>query len=229
MKYVFIVSILFIAVISCTPPVVFENAYPTDASDLEEIPFQYQGAFICESDSSLIIIDKTDIIIRKEEFFRLSLKNVEEKEGCLISGNNMYLEGREECIPLVFENDSIVKGTVIDNDTLFRMEKGSVARNYKGNIVLSQEIENGQWAVNLLSLQDNGDVVYRAITDKTKIGNVRNITAAQELPTTKRNQPKYKVKPTMRQFDEMMNDDDVFITCDYLTRVNLEQNFMFLN
>ncbi len=216
-------------VFSCTPPVVFDSAYPTDASDLGEIPFEYQGAFICESDSSLIIIDKTDIIIRKEEYFRLSLKNVEEKEGCLISGNNMYVDNREECIPIVFENDSIVRGTVIENDTLFRMEPGSVARMYKGNVVISQEIEKGLWAVNLLSLEESGDVIYKAITDKTKISNVQHITTTKELPTTKRNQPKYKVRPTMGEFDEMMKDDKVFITCDYLTRVNLEQNFLFIN
>ena len=229
MKYLLLISISIAIALSCTPPVVFDNAYPTDSSDLSEIPFEYQGAYICESDSSLIIINKQEIVIRKEQFFRLSLKNVEEKENCLISGDKMYVDNRNECIPIVFESDSIVRGTIVENDTLFRMEPGSVARLYKGHVVISQEVENNIWAINLLELQDNGDVIYRAITDKTKIRHVQQITDTKELPSRKRDQPKYKVKPTMREFDEMMNDENIFITCDYLTRVNLEQNFLFLN
>ena len=229
MKYLLLISIAIAIVFSCTPPVVFDTAYPTDASDLIEIPFAYQGAFICDSDSSLIIINETNIIIRKEEYFRLSLKYVEEKEGCLISGDNMYVDNREECIPIVFENDSIVRGTIIENDTLFRMEPGSVARIYKGNVVISQELEDDLWAINLLALQENGDVIYKAITDKTKIRHVQQITATKELPSNRRNEPKYKVKPTMGEFDAMMKDEKVFVTCDYLTRVNLEQNYLFIN
>ena len=63
MKYLLLISIFIAIVFSCTPPVVFDTAYPTETSDLLEIPFEYQGAFICDSDSSLIIINKTNIII----------------------------------------------------------------------------------------------------------------------------------------------------------------------
>jgi len=229
MKNIILIFFSIVLVYSCTPPVVFDTAYPTDSTDLVEIPSEYQGAFICESDSSLIIIKEHDIVIRKEQYFRLSLKHVEEKEGCMISGDNMYVDNRKECIPIVFENDSIVRGTVIEHDTLFNMQPGSVARIYKGHVVISQEVEKNLWAVNLLELQENGDVIFKAITDKTKIGNVQQVTSTKELPTTKRNRPKYKVKPTMGEFDEMMKDDKIFITCDYLTRVNLEQNYIFLN
>lgn len=229
MKYIISTVILIWCVISCTPPIVFDKAYPSSANNLLELPMEYQGAFICESDSTVIIINKNSIANRKEQFFRLSLKNVDEKENCMISGDKMYVDDRKECIPIIFESDSVVRGTVIEVDTFFKMVPGSIARLHKGHVVISQEVEDGLWAINLLTLQDNGDIVYRAITDKTEIRKVSSITPAEQLSGYKRNGPKYKVKPTMAEFDDMINDDKVFITCDYLTRINLEQEYIFIN
>lgn len=231
MKYTLSVLVLAFVfwVAACTPPVVFNTAYPTDGNDLTEIPLEYQGAFICDSDSSIIIIQSSTIAIRKEQFFRLPLKHVEEKENCMINGDEMYVNDRKECIPIVFENDSIVRGTVIEVDTLFNIAPGSLARLYKGHVVLSQEVAKDKWAINLLTLQENGDVIYRAITDKTEVNKVSRITTTQKLEKKKKNGPKYLVKPTMAEFDELINNEKVFIICDYLSRINLEQQFYFIN
>ena len=212
--------VLFLA--ACTPPVVFDQAYPIGEENLKEIPIHYTGSFICESDSSLLLIKKHEIVIRKENFFDLPLKYIEERDDCNIEGQEMYVSGREECIPLAFINDSTVRGTVIEHDTLFSMAVGSVARMYQGHVVLSQEINYDQWAVSFLSLEKNTDVKYRAITDETKIAHVGKITKMENITTIEDKDDRYKIKPTMKQFDELFNDEKVFIECEYLTRVFLE-------
>jgi len=136
----------------------------------------------------------------------LPLKDVEEREDCRIDGERMYVTGRSECIPLEFINDSIVKGTVIENDTLFMMGENSVARMYNGHVVLSQEIKSDQWAVSLLSLEENKNIKYRAITDRTKIKNVENITSLKNITVEDDKKDRFKIKPNMKQFDELIYD-----------------------
>jgi len=221
---IFIIGLIFnlLVISSCTPPVVFDKAYPLGEEDLLELPTTYRGVFLCESDSALLVIEKQDITLRRENYFMLPIKEVEEREDCRIDGKQMYVEGRTECIPLEYINDSIVKGTVIERDTLFMMGESAVARMYNGHVVLSQEIKDNQWAVSLLSLEENSDIKYRAITDKTKIKNIGKITAMENITTSSDKKDRYKIQPSMRQFDELIQDEKVFVECEYLTRINLD-------
>jgi len=191
-KYIMLLLGFILVNSACTPPVVFD------------------------------VIDRNDITLRKENYFLLPLKDVEEKEDCRISGEQMYVTGRSECIPLEYINDSIVKGTVVEHDTLFVMSEGSVARMYNGHVVLSQELKSDQWAVSLLSLEANADIKYRAITDKTKIKNVGRITPMENITIEGDKKDRYKIKPTMKEFDELLSDEKVFIECEYLSRVLLD-------
>lgn len=216
-----LVVVLF--AVTCTPPVVFDQPYPIGKDNLSELPETYTGAFICESDSSLLLIKKHEIVIRKENYFDLPLKYVEEREDCNIDGEEMYVSGRAECIPLEFVNDSTVRGYVIEHDTLFSMGDKSVAKMYQGHLVLSQEIKDYQWAVSFLSLEKNTDIVYRAITDKSKVAEVGKVTAMEDITTKEDKNNRYKIKPTMKQFDDLMYDENVFVECEYLTRVVLDE------
>ena len=95
---------IILLIVACTPPVVFDQPYPIGEENLEEIPESYTGSFICESDSSLLLIKKHEIVIRKENFFDLPLKFVEQSDDCNIDGQEMYVSSRDECIPLIFIN-----------------------------------------------------------------------------------------------------------------------------
>jgi hypothetical protein len=220
LRVVGIIGIILL-IVACTPPVVFDQAYPIGEEDLEVIPSAYMGSFICESDSSLLLIKKHEVVIRTENFFDLPLKDVDERDDCNIDGQEMYVSGREECIPLEFVNDSTVRGTIIEHDTLFSMGKSGIVRMYQGHVVMSQEIHDDQWAVSFLSLEKNTDIKYRAISDKTKIANVGKVTKMENITTKEDKNNRYKIKPTMKQFDELFNDEKVFIECEYLTRVFL--------
>ena len=209
-------------VLACTPPVVFDQPYPIGEDDLTTIPKAYQGSFICESDSALLTIAENDVTIKKENYFLLPLKYVEERDDCNIDGNEMFVSGRQECIPVEFVNDSIVRGYVVEYDTLFVMGEESVARMYNGHVVLSRELKDDQWGVSLLSLESNGDIVYRAMTDKTKIRNVGEITKMENITVKGDKNDRYKIRPTMKQFDELLQDEKIFIDCEYLTRVQVE-------
>jgi len=121
---------------ACSPPVVFEQAYPIDQQDLIAIPVSYQGSFICESDSALVIIDDRTITLHRSHFFDSNIKYIEEREECKLVDDKMYVSGRLECIPITMVNDSVVRGTYREVDTIFVMREGSNARLHNGHLVI---------------------------------------------------------------------------------------------
>ena len=69
-------------------------------------------------------------------------------------------------------------------------------------------------------------MTFRAITNKSKIKNIEKITQATDITVESDENPRYKVRPTMIEFDKLLADDTIFITCDYLTRVEIEKRFL---
>jgi len=224
MRTLTILTILLM--LSCTPPVVFDQAYPTDQEDLLSIPRQFQGAYICESDSALIMITDSDITLHKSHYFTTKVKYLEQREDCRIQDDKVYINGREECIPIEVVNDSIVRGAYQEIDTLFYMQEGSVARLHNGHLVINQELKRREWAVSLLSPQLGGDLTYKAITNKTKIKNVERVTRTKDITTAEDKNPRYKVRPTMTEFDKLLADEKIFIECEYLVKVNLDNQII---
>jgi len=207
---------------SCTPPVVFDQAYPTDQKDQSTIPSQFQGSFMCESDSALVIISDHEITLHKSHYFTTKVKYLEQRKDCKIEDDKIYVTGREECIPIEVVNDSIVRGTYQETDTLFYMQEGSVARLHNGHLILNQELKPKEWAVSLLTPEYGGDLTFKAITNKTKLKNVRRITETTDITTNQDKKPRHIVSPTMQDFDKLLSDKEIFIECEYLVRVHLD-------
>jgi len=65
-NYFFGLLSIILVVAACTPPVIFDKAYPIGEENLEAIPSAYRGVFICESDSALLVISDRDIILRND-------------------------------------------------------------------------------------------------------------------------------------------------------------------
>lgn len=210
-------------VLSCHAPVVFDKAYPYDKEDLIVIPSYYRGSFICESDSSIIMINDRNITRHRNHTFVSKKEIIMEREDCKMEDDMIYIKGREICIPIIEVNDSIVQGMFTEIDTLFAMQEGSLARMHKGHLVINQEFSRGQWSVSLLTYQLGGDISFRAITDKSLIQNIAKITPTKDITTKRDRDRKYLVKPTMKEFDELLKDDKVFLECDYFTKIIIEE------
>lgn len=225
MRLLIIASIFLIW--SCSPPVVFDQPYPPDSKNLPVIPLAFQGEYICESDSALVIISDTYITIHRTNYFEVPKRDVEQRKDCNIIDSKMYITGREECIPLDMVNDSTVRGIFEEHDTMFSMQPtGSNARLYKGHLVINQEYKKKQWALSVLSPEPQGDLIFKAITEKSSIKNVKKITHTTEITANGDKKPRYTIRPTMGEFDALFNDKKIFIECEYLTKVDLQKPFL---
>ena len=220
-RYVFIFSLIILS-IGCTPPVVFDKAQPVDGDVVDVLPDSYQGLYVCESDSTLIIITDHIVYAEHEHFFVISTEGLEEREDCSLMENEIYLPGKNQCIPVEYVDENTVKGYVTDIDTLFIMDEFHEAKMYKGHLFLSKQLEDGEWGVSMLSLDDDYNILFRSITEDSDLKSIREITPMEDITRPSDRNRRFKIRPDQKAFDLLILNEDIFIDCDYLSRVNLE-------
>ncbi|MDA9774200.1 hypothetical protein N9B82_04510 [Saprospiraceae bacterium] len=216
-----LVALVFMLFVSCEPPVVFDSPYPLGVENLEEIPTDFHGVYMCESDSSLIWISDQTIIHESYHYFQTSLERVRETDQCSIVDEMMILPGNNECIPLTYITDSIVRGEYIVSDTLFKNKKYAVARMYKGHLVINTKIEQNEWMIHYLS-PDDGNLYYRSIVDKSNLKQIARITEMEDITEANSKQDRFLIKPSMKEFDALFHNEKIFIECEYLISVEME-------
>lgn len=219
-KWVLIAAIYFL-MISCNSPILFEHPYPVKDEKLSTFPESFLGYYICESDSSILIIDKEIILHETRIVFETSYKNIMDSH-CKITDDVLYIPGYDECIPYTFTNDSVISANYIQTDTLFRINENQILKEWNNNLILSQKQFKSQWVISVLTPTQDGNILYRAITEESDIDALSKITAMSKIPENLISVDRYLIKPSKREFDEILNNHKIFIECESLTRVNLE-------
>lgn len=217
---ILILLITYVVLYSCTPPVIFDGPFPPDGKDLLSIPSNYQGLYVCDSDSAIVSI-KPDLITRRQQlYFQTPLSAIKQRTDCVIFEHEIYLKEENICIPIEYVDEDIVRGQYEEIDTFFMFSSSSNARLYQGHLILSQELKPDQWALNILSLDKETNITYRAITAQSEIDEVKKITPLENLNTVNNGRDRYLIHPTLAEFDQLLNNDEVFIECEYLQRIN---------
>ena len=212
-----------IIVVSCTSPVVFDDAYPTKTQLLKDIPDDYQGAFMCESNSTVITINDKQILALEYVFFQENIEKLEERTACTLIDDEIYLDEIEDCIPIEYVGEDSIKGEYVRIDTLFDIFKGHIVKPLKGNLILSQKMETKEYILSVLSRDEYGNVMYRAINENSDLDQLADITNMKQISVDRNNEPIFKVKPTQKEFEEILAHPEIFIVCEYLIRINLEE------
>lgn len=220
--------LFLLLIISCSSPVVFDDSYPKGIEELDQIPIQYQGYYMCESDSTLIVINDNNIYAQSSYFFESELEEMLKREQCTIQDGEIYLEEIEECIPFEYISEDSIRGMFYDVDTLFRLSQNARIKPYKGSLVLSQRIDNKEWILTLLSMDAYGNIIYKAITEEYDLETLQAITNTEQIDVDRNNEPIYKVKPTKKEFDALFESEKIFIECEYLIHVNPEFLDLFI-
>ena len=219
--------LLSFAFTMCSPPIVFDEAYPKNEAPMNYFPENYQGIYMCESDSTLIVIKETLVYAQSFFYFEASESEIEAKEQCTIADGELYIEERQECIPFEYFAEDSIRAQYYNIDTLFEISPKAILKTYENSLVLSSQVKD-EWIITLLSIDKFGNVDYRAITESTDIEKVQSITPTKQIGVNRNSEPIYSVKPDQIGFAEMFNDHNIFISCEYLMRVNLEENAFYM-
>ena len=216
------ISILLL-LCACVPPVVFNQPFPPDEDDLKTIPEKYHGIFMCESDSTLVIINETVIYAREPYYFEEKISYLEEFEDCQMIDGKLVMNATGEIVPVEFVGEDKVKGHFIEQDTIFELGEEGIVRPYEGSLLLSVSFKDNEWSINGLTREANGNIVYRAINEATDLELVDKITPLTEIERADVDDPpRYIARPTLVEFGRMFRNERIYIECETLIRVKFE-------
>ena len=219
------IIVLFVLILSaCAPPLVFDKPFPPNEDNLITIPEKFQGTFMCESDSTLVVISDHVIYAREPYYFEEKIEDIEAYEDCRFVGDKLIMNATGEEVPVEILENGKVKGFFIEQDTIFEFHDESIARPYDGHLLLSISMEDGQWAIYGLTKDGSGNIIYRAINEATDLELADEITPLTEIEReSEEDPPRYLARPTLAEFDRMFRNERIYIECEKLIKIKVDQ------
>ncbi len=217
-----IILVVFIAVIlvsSCgEPPVVFIEAQPQDLDAKAYFEPIYRGVFLCESDSATVYVKAKTIHKEKEYNFKTTLEEIDSIQGAELIGDQLWLEGFEEPVPVEIEGDSI-SGEILFRDTLFEIGKGQVLKFFRGHHILNKKLIDEKWEVLILSIDYDLNLRLYEAAMPEDLGKLDKVTPVKDISTEEIDQ--ILLAPTVTEFRNIMRMHLVFQECDLYRRMKL--------
>lgn len=203
--------------ISCDSNVVFDEAMPSHVEALKVIPEEFQGIYLCSSDSSMLYAHENVIFIESYFQFYTTLDQVNETEDCTIIDNSLYLPGRAECAPFTYVSEDTISVKVIFLDTMFGFRKFEQAKFYKGRLFFNLLDNNGNWTSFMVSPIEGGGLSFVMIDLTNDLEGLKELKYKELLEkkvgTDKKNQ--YLIHPTLIEFDNLL-ERELTPICDSL-------------
>ncbi len=217
---------IIIAIHSCEPNVVFETAQPRDIEAIDKIPEQFQGTFMCESDSTYIKISDFVAFQERRFIFITTIQQVRETENCSIADGGLYLPGRKDCIPFDYLSEDSIRAEIWEYDTLFSFHPDEVAKFYKGHLFLNQKLKTGAWMTWMLTPENNDALTLKLIDVPDNLKTIEKVS--HEVRTIPKEDDKYQyvINPTLVEFDRIL-EMDFLLECETLFPVNFETEKIF--
>jgi len=207
--------------VSCVPNVLFQEAVPPGVDAINEVPENFQGVFVCESDSSRIYADRFVVYNESYHMFVTAIDRVNETENCSIVAGGLYLPGRKECIPFEYIGEDSIQAKVYSIDTLFSFKDTEVMKLYKGRLFMNYQNDQNEWITYMISPMEDGAMNWEIIDVPDKVHTVEEITHDYKTRKNEDDETMYIIKPTLVEFDRILQKG-YSSQCDILTPINFE-------
>lgn len=208
-------------IISCKPNVLFQEAVPPGVDTISKIPANFQGVYMCESDSSRMYAEENVIYNETYRMFVTPISRVTEREDCSIVAGGLYLPGRKECIPFEYVNEDTIMAKIYSIDTLFSFKNTEAMKLYKGHLFMNYKNKLDEWVTYMITPMEDGAMNWELIDIPDKVKNVEAITHEYKTRKNKDDETMFIIKPTLVEFDRILRQD-YMTPCDILIPINLE-------
>lgn len=225
MKALYFLFIIFL--FSCEPTVVFDQAQPPGIDALGTIPESFVGTYRCQSDSSLVIIEPHVAYQQANYKVVVSLDQIEETENCSLAAGGLYIPGRKECFPVEYISDDTVTAYITEIDTLFYFNDSQVIKEWRGALIINQKLESTDWMVWTLQRNDDGSLLLDYISIPEEITDMKDISKEFTKESMSEDYERYVLSPTLREFDNLIDNLDYHMNCDLFIPVTLEIDRVF--
>ena len=219
-KYLFCMSIVVIFVLTaCEPAVVFENPQPKGAPEEKNFATPYQGTYLSESDSSIVIIDSVCIYKRHWFDFTLSRKRIEKDDNVVKSGEFLHLKNIGKNAIYRIKNDTVYASVALE-DTLFHLDGSKyILKSHEGHQIMNVKLNEASYQVIVLSLDGKGNLDLMHASRLEDIEKLEKITPTQDI--SHHDIEQFMINPTRVEFDEIMEQEIVFETYEKFKRINV--------
>ncbi len=220
MKYnnIFLTLGVMFILVACSPPVVFTEPQPDVVSEESQFTPAYQGMYFCTGDSSIVRVSPTTIW--KERLLQLNttLEDIEETDGVYLDGDILYIEETNTPVKIEYLDEQRITGELLLSDTLFQIGNKQVLKEYRGHQILSTKMSNRNWAVQILSKDDEGNLSLWTTKLPEDLESLEMITPVEDISTedTKR----YRISPNIAEFRKLMESKLIFEACDYFEKID---------
>jgi len=200
MKRILLLSVLFLAILSCVPVVTFDRTQPEGVDSLTVIPKKLVGKYISKNGVTNLIIESKRMIMHYDYEIKLPRDST--------NWDNLTAE-EKSCFRL--ENDSVIEH-VVDVDTIFEISEDMVLKKFKGYYFLNTRKKGNSWYVQKLQL-NKGMLTIGSISTKDELKTLDKVNESPVDTTT------YQVSFNRKQFHEYI-DNEGFTKVDTFLRVN---------
>lgn len=219
---------LFISIIvvisSCEPTVVFKTPQPKGIIEITSFSPEFRGTFFCESDSSLVVVDKN--IIYKAHWFDFAIHEdrIESDSNLLKTDELLFVKDLGQSAMYKIQNDTVYASIRL-TDTLFILSEENILKSYKGHQVMNLKLKDGDYEVIILSLDEDTNLELKMATLPGEVEQLEKITSVKDVSYDEVEQ--YQVNPTRLEFDEILKQEIVFETCEYFKRVRIPKKDLY--
>jgi len=213
-----------LCLLACEPKVYFKKALPPDAEALTAIPFEFQGIYFSQCDSSIIHSLSNVIYVNSSFQFTTTLEQVQESESCSIQDGGFYLRGSKECAPFEYLSGDSIRVTIEQQDTMFHISDNQVAKLHKGRLFLNQQDKTGKWITSMVTPDEDGNLHWDLIDIPNKLDNVKEITRNFTTYKNQDDEDIFTINPTQIEFEELLTKE-YLKECDVYIPFNFENPF----
>ena len=220
-KYLFAGILFFLNIQSCESPIIFTEPQPLDLRSRDQFQARYQGKYFCDADSAWVHITSTTFYKEKPYDFEIERSELDTMSGVRIEPNRIYIEAYDQYAQISIFNDSIVKGVFNLRDTIFEINDYQVLKYYKGRQILNTKLPDGHWEVDILSMDDAGNLSFLWTVLPDDIKKLEAITPVKRIPNE---EERYIISPTRMEFKEILKSKLIFEECGFYRSVRVREN-----
>ncbi|MEL6655932.1 MAG: hypothetical protein AAFP77_07555 [Bacteroidota bacterium] len=217
-NHIFFSLILMIGLGSCAPPVVFTEPQPDVLQESETFDPTYQGHYFCTGDSSVVRISPTTIWKERQIKLNTTLDDIENTDGVYLDGDLLYIEETDTPVHIEFLDDGRVGAEFTISDTLFEIGHRQVLKLYRGHQIMSSKISNRNWAVQILSKDEVGNLSLYNTKLPEDLQSLEEITPVEDISSEE--VQRYRLSPNIAEFRKLLESKLIFEACDYFERID---------
>ncbi len=191
-------------VYACESPLYFEEPQPVNSKNKRKFKRNVQGSYLSLSDSSILVINNTEIIQYWNIITSIHKDQIDSTEGIHFENGQLTFKESKLFTLLNETQDSLHIQLKLDK-TLFKISEKQLLRYFKGQHFLNEKATDGLWEVKILNLDQKGQLfIQKAFGGIKNIEEIKESTEVFEIKSDSNKLLRYAIKPNRKELKELL-------------------------